>query len=168
MSDRIINTILTIYTLIIYSFLLIPPFYLVYLSFFPEPSPTILVPDSFTLTWFESMLNNSSLMDSLETSIISSLTTAIISATFAVLLAKSYLKLGETNKQRLLIIIILPILIPSIVMGLALTGYFRIIGLTTGWPTLIISGTLWGAPICEYYSPNRNDQSRSKSSVSQP
>lgn len=134
------------YTMLVFAFLLIPPLYIVYQSFFPTPSPIIFIPERFTLVWYKRMLTDGNLMQAVRTSVLVSFSSAVLAATISVLGARGYMKLSRTRKKRAIVVVLLPVFVPGIVFGLALLVFLRFVGITTGIPTVVLAGLLWSLP----------------------
>lgn len=134
------------YTTLIFAFLLGPPLYIVYQSFFPTPSPIILVPDEFTLDWYSRMMEDQTLQSAIRTSLVVSFSSSVLTAIVSILGARGYMKLPRKYKERAILVILLPVFIPAVVFGLALLVFLRTIGVPTGLGTLVLAGMLWSLP----------------------
>jgi len=145
-GKRITRLGLATWTAVVYAFLLVPPLYIVYLSFFPTPSPAILVPDEFTTEWYLAIFDASTLVESFETSIIASALTAVLATVLSLLGARGYMKLSDRWKRHVLRLLLLPVFVPATVFGLALLAFFSNVGVETGLVTLVTATTLWAMP----------------------
>lgn len=136
-----------LYIGIVYGLLLIPPAYNVYLSFYPTPSPIILVPDSFTTEWFTSALTDPLIQEAVKTSILVSTVSAVVTASMAIIGARGYMKLRSSTVKRWLVVLFLtPVFIPGIVLGLGLLFYFEALNIEPGLVSLVIVGIVWSLP----------------------
>jgi spermidine/putrescine transport system permease protein len=139
--------LLSVYVLVVYLFLFIPPLYTLYLSLYPTPSPIVLVPDRFTLQWFATALTDTAIIGAFRNSVIVSVVAAVVTTVLAILAGRAYTQLPESRlKQAALFLILIPVFVPGIVLGLALLAYFNFLTIATGLPTLIITGILWSLP----------------------
>jgi spermidine/putrescine transport system permease protein len=135
-----------VYTTVVFAFLLIPPLFIVYQSFFPTPSPAILIPEEFTLKWYYGVFEDDTLKQAITTSLIVSLSSAILTATISVLGARGYMKLPDKYKEPAMLVILLPVFVPAIVFGLALLVFLQTFNVPTGTATLVLAGMLWSVP----------------------
>jgi spermidine/putrescine transport system permease protein len=139
--------LLSVYVLVVYLFLFIPPLYTLYLSLYSTPSPIVLVPDRFTLQWFATALTDTAIIGAFRNSVIVSVVAAVVTTVLAILAGRAYTQLPESRlKQAALFLILIPVFVPGIVLGLALLAYFNFLTIATGLPTLIITGILWSLP----------------------
>lgn len=134
------------YTVLVFGFLLIPPFYIVYQSFFPTPSPVILIPDEFTLDWFNRMIQDRTLMKAVRTSLLVSFVSAVMAVGISLTGARGYMKLSGKTKERSILLVLLPVFVPGIVFGLGLLVFLRLTGISNGLGTLVLAGLLWSLP----------------------
>lgn len=136
-----------VYIGIVYLFLLIPPLYNVYLSFYATPSPIVLIPDSFTIKWFVQAFSDSLVREALGISLIVSTVSALVTSVIAIIGARGYTKLQSRSLKRwLLVLFLLPVFVPGIVLGLGILVYFNALGIETGQTSLILVGIVWALP----------------------
>jgi len=143
---KLYPTLFKTYAAILFTLLLIPPLYVSYLGFFPTPSPIILVPPELTTEHFATLFESSQYLEALQTTLIVSTGASIITTVLGLLAAKVYMKADESLRGILLPYFILPILIPGIIIGLAMSAFFDLINIGTGTGTMIISSVAWAFP----------------------
>jgi len=134
------------YTSLIYGFLLLPLVYAVYLSFFPTPSPIILVPDHLTLEWYTQAFQDPLIIEALQTSVLVSLFSALSAVVLSLVGGRVYMKVPSRIQQSLLLLFLIPALIPGIVVGLGLVIFFNLVPIETGLLTLVVATLLWSLP----------------------
>lgn len=144
--QRRIPALFKLYTAILFVMLLIPPLYVAYLSFFPVPSPIILVPEEITFEHYVSLFDDPQYSAALETTVVVSFVTAIVTTVLGLLAAKGYMKVGKRARSWLLPFFISPVLVPGIILGLALLAFFKLAFVPTGTLTIIISSVAWSLP----------------------
>lgn len=134
------------YTSVVYGFLLLPLVYAVYLSFFPNPSPIIFVPDNFTIKWYIEAFQDTLIREALRTSLLVSFISALSAVVLSLLGGRIYMKVSSQIQQSLLLLFLLPALIPGIVIGLGLVIFFNLLPLDTGLVSLLVATLLWSLP----------------------
>ena len=74
----------------------------------------------FTLEWYRQMVQNSSLMDALENSVKLGVIVSVISTGLGIFAAKAVTRYDFSGKQPITGLIMLPLVVPSIILGIAL------------------------------------------------
>lgn len=134
LTDRI----LTINGWVWMAFLYLPIFVVILFSF--SASPNVGRWGGFTLEWYDRMLNNEQLMNSLRNSLIVAFISTIISTvlgTAAAIALERYRRwLGRGTFDA---IVYLPIIIPDVTMGVMLLLWFTSIGMDLSLTTIALS-----------------------------
>ncbi|MFB6266219.1 MAG: ABC transporter permease [Halodesulfurarchaeum sp.] len=138
------TVLLTAEAALMYLFLYVPILVVIALSF--NDSQYVLVWKGFTTRWYEALLAGKqvarvdpykawvALRHSLEIAVV----TVFVSTVFGTMLAFAIDRYEFPGKNLLLGVVYMPIIIPSIVMGISLLIFFNMIGLTLGIGTAII------------------------------
>lgn len=138
------TSVLALETLLIYVFLYLPIAVLIALSF--NDSRYALVWRGFTTEWYEALLAGqtvarvdpnaawSALSHSIEIAFVS----VVVSTVFGTMLAFAIDRNEFPGKNLFLGVVYMPIIIPSIVMGISLLLFFNIVGITLGIETAMI------------------------------
>lgn len=149
LMERYGNVALATETILVFLFLYVPVFVLVALSF--NDSRYALVWQGFTTKWYEQLfaglitgsgsvsrvdigVATTALWHSIEIAVV----TVAVSVTFGTMLALALDRYEFPGKGLLSGITYMPLIIPSIVMGISLLLFFNLIGLTQGLGTAII------------------------------
>ncbi|WP_224449420.1 ABC transporter permease [Haloprofundus salilacus] len=138
------NGLLLLQTVLVYLFLYVPIFVLVVLSF--NDSRYALVWQGFTTRWYEALLagevvarvNPEAAFTALAHSIEIAFVTVVVSTVFGTMLAFALDRHDFPGKRFLLGVVYMPIIIPSIVMGISLLLFFNLVGIGLGVHTAII------------------------------
>ncbi|MFH5800473.1 ABC transporter permease [Haladaptatus sp. CMAA 1911] len=138
------GTILAVETLLFYLFLYVPIAVLISLSF--NNSRYALVWQGFTTKWYKALLAGQTVarvdpnaaFTALVHSVEIALVTVVVSTIFGTMLAFALDRHQFPGKRLFTGLVYMPIIIPSIVMGISLLLFFNIIGITLGLHTAII------------------------------
>lgn len=130
---------------LVYLFLYVPIAVVIALSF--NDSRYAVVWQGFTTEWYEALLrgetvarvNPNEAMTALFHSLEIAVATVVISVVFGTMLAFALDRYDFPGKSALVGVVYMPIIIPSIVMGISLLIFFNMIGLGTGIPSAIIA-----------------------------
>ena len=140
------NKVLLTAVLLIYAFLLAPLLVIVAVSFNPTSGFRIPLTE-FSLRWFEKFFTTGSFRDSL---FLVSLPIALVSAVCATLIggaaAIALVRTQLVGRDVIESIFMLPLLIPSILLGAALYLVFAKIGASGSFWSLVLGHTLLGIP----------------------
>jgi len=129
---------------LMYLFLYIPVFVLIALSF--NDSRYAIVWQGFTTKWYSALLSGEAIArvdpnlawTSLKNSIYIAIVTVGVSTTFGTMLALALDRYDFPGKQIFSGVVYMPLIIPSIVMGISLLLFFNIAGMSQGLGTAII------------------------------
>jgi spermidine/putrescine transport system permease protein len=142
--ERFGTAFLAFETLLVYAFLYIPVFVLIALSF--NDSRFAIVWQGFTTEWYANLLQGeaigrvdpalawTSLLNSLKIALI----TVAVSTVFGTMLALALDRYEFPGKRLFSGVVYMPLIIPSIVMGISLLLFFNLTGITQGIGTAII------------------------------
>jgi len=97
--------------------------------------------------WYAEVFESLSIRDFFWTSVIIALAVATISTVLAFFGALAFARYPWRGRRLYQKIIILPILFPQAVLGLALLLWFTAIGITPSWPAAVFAHLVWIAPI---------------------
>ncbi|MFC4550274.1 MULTISPECIES: ABC transporter permease [Halorussus] len=131
-------------TALVYLFLYVPIVVLIALSF--NDSRYALVWQGFTTEWYEALLagetvarvNPDAAWSALVHSVEIALVTVVVSVVFGTMLAFALDRYEFPGKALFTGVVYMPIIIPSIVMGISLLLFFNIVGMTLGLHTAAI------------------------------
>jgi len=117
-----------IYTVLYLAFLYIPVLFLPLFSF--NDSIYIAFPlKGFTIEWYEKMLVHEPLLNSLQNSIKLGVSVSILSTIFGTLAAKAFTRYRIPGAKPLTGFISIPLVIPSIIMGISLLVVLNSVGI---------------------------------------
>ena len=101
---------------------------------------------SFTLDWFVSLTRQSTLHDSLQNSLFVAISTAMLSTCLGVLAARASARYEFFGKKALVSFLLLPLVLPEIIIGVALLVVLMQLGLALSLWTVILGHTLICTP----------------------
>jgi putative spermidine/putrescine transport system permease protein len=104
-------------------------------------------PTGFTLSWYERMLELEQFIGPLGVSLRLAAIVALLSALAGSLAAYAIARAPRLRSAGLENLFILPIILPSLVVGLALLVFFNLIGITNPWLTLVFGHVAVTLPI---------------------
>jgi spermidine/putrescine transport system permease protein len=132
------------YSTLVYAFLYVPIFVLIAYSFNASKFGTTW--QGFTLKWYESLINNSSLMTAAGNSVL----VATLSATFATIIgslaAVAFYRYTFKGKKVIMSLVYILMMAPDIVMGISLLLLFVTIHMEPGFITLLLSHITFNIP----------------------
>ena len=101
---------------------------------------------NFTLDWFVSLTRQSTLHDSLQNSLFVAISTAMLSTCLGVLAARASARYEFFGKKALVSFLLLPLVLPEIIIGVALLVVLMQLGLALSLWTVILGHTLICTP----------------------
>lgn len=142
--DRYGGTALGIEAILVYVFLYTPIAVMIALSF--NDSRLAIVWQGFTTEWYTALFSGETIArvnptvawTALQNSLLIAVVTVVVSTTFGTMLALSLNRYEFPGKSLLQGVTYMPLIIPSIVMGISLLLFFNLLGFTTGVGTAII------------------------------
>ncbi|MGH2596266.1 MAG: ABC transporter permease [Actinomycetota bacterium] len=137
------NLAFRLYAVLVYSFLYMPILVIVLFSFSSNRIPTLPV-QSLTLDWYRKALANPLIWQSLRTSLVVATAVGIISCVVGLLAAKELAWRDFRGKGLVLLIVLIPMIVPLLVFGLASYLLFRAIHIPAGTLAVIIAHTVFG------------------------
>lgn len=122
-------------TIFVYLFLYAPILVLVALSF--NNSRFSAVWQGFSWRWYELAFNNTDLIRSLRMSLIVAFLTTVIATVIGTATALALTRHRVRLKQAVESLVFLPVIIPEIVIGFAMAGFFGLMGVAFGVATIV-------------------------------
>lgn len=137
--------ILDLYAVAVYLFLL-SPIIVIILSSFTTTSYIVFPPKGFTLNWYKELLNYPEFADSFLLSIEVALCTTVIASIIGVLASLAVVRYEFKGKEVLINFFNSPMVIPTIVFGIALLQFFSLIGISAGPLALTLGHIILAVP----------------------
>lgn len=142
--DRYGGGILGLEAILVYLFLYVPIAVMMALSF--NDSRFAIVWQGFTTKWYEALFSGQSIArvnpdvawTALQNSLLIAVITVTVATTFGTMLALALNRYEFPGKSLLQGVTYMPLIIPSIVLGISLLLFFNSLGITTGIGTAII------------------------------
>jgi spermidine/putrescine transport system permease protein len=129
----------------VFAFLYAPIFVLILFSF--NSSPTLGLPfNGVTLDWYRSVLSNDSLLRSIWNSFTVAIGAVALSVAFGLPAALALDRFDFPGKETFRKIVLMPIVLPGVVTGVALLGFYVVAGLPLSLWTIVLG--LGTALIC--------------------
>lgn len=125
------------YSSLVYLFLYLPIVVLIIYSFNASKFGTTW--QGFTLKWYESLWNNSSLMTAAGNSLLIASVSATISTVIGSLASVAFFRYKFLGRKFLMSLVYVLIMAPDIVMGISLLILFVVLRMETGFLTLLLS-----------------------------
>ncbi|MCD2177847.1 ABC transporter permease [Rhizobium sp. C1] len=145
-NEGVINRLL-LWTLAILSLLVIyaPPLYLVAISFNASLQPGLPGLSDLTLHWYATLPKETALMNALWQSLFIAFVTAITATLLSLLAALAYFEL-KWGRSLWFLAMVLPMFVPGVIEGLALSAIFTHSGVKSSAATVIAGHLLWAMP----------------------
>jgi ABC-type spermidine/putrescine transport system permease subunit II len=145
-KERLITGGFYVFAAAMLLFLWVPLFTLFFLAFAVNTA-TILPFEGFTLAHMQTTLTDGSLMGSFYTSVQVATISAAIATLLGVLASFGLVRFDFRFKETFRTFGILPLIIPGVILGIGLLIFFRsIVGMTTGFLTLVLTHSVYGFP----------------------
>jgi spermidine/putrescine transport system permease protein len=122
-----------------------PPFYLMAISLNPALQPALPRVQDISLTWYAALLNERGLLLALRESALIAAVTAVLATALSLLACLGYLELRR-GRSVWFLSVILPMFVPGVIQGLALSVIFTRTGIKPGMMTVIAGHLLWAMP----------------------
>ncbi len=145
MSEQRPGFTVTTVALLVIIFLQIPVI-VVMLASFSETSYLTIPPQGWTLKWFENVLTDSTYLSAIKNSLILALGSTVISLCLGVSASYAIFKRMLPGSEALTSLLMSPLIIPSVVIGVALLQYFTLVGLRGGFLVLLIAHVVITVP----------------------
>ena len=122
------------------AYILLPMFFVIWLAFFAQEIPSF-PPEGYSLKWFRAIPGNERFVSGFLLSLQVAVVATVIGLAVGVPAAVCLVRGRFTGREALNNMLLLPLIVPGIVLGIALYVFFVETELTTGWPIL---GSLGG------------------------
>jgi ABC-type spermidine/putrescine transport system permease subunit II len=130
---------------VVFGFLLLPVVIVVLTSFTTRSFPAI-PHEGVSLMWYGELLADRKLLDALTVSLIVATASAVLSAIVGTVAAIGFVRGEFPYKQHISTVMLLPIIISPVITGIALVRYFSTVGLSSGYPALVLGHTVLSLP----------------------
>lgn len=137
--------LLRLFSYLMVGFLLLPMVILV-LASFTSASYVSFPPQSFTLKWYGEALRRREFLDSLKLSLIVAIGTSAIAMVLGTMVAVGIVRYRFAGRELINAFFMSPLIIPTVVIGIALLQFYNQVGLATGVTTLIIGHVIVTMP----------------------
>jgi putative spermidine/putrescine transport system permease protein len=136
-ESRWVRIGLRILTVLIMAFIYLPLVVVAIYAFNPSRSQA-WPPTGFSLHWFTQALGNSRVMDAFITSILAATGATLIALVLGTFAALAVSRFKFFGRETVSFLLVLPIALPGVVSGIALSATFQTFGISFGLPTIII------------------------------
>lgn len=138
---------LVIWTITVLGFVAIyaPPLYLFGVSFSPSLQPGLPYPSEATLKWYADLAGERALLTALWQSVVIATGTALAATALSLLAALAYSEL-HTRRATWFLVVILPMFVPGVIQGLALSAIMTRAGVKASGLTVMAGHLLWAMP----------------------
>lgn len=138
---------LVVWTITILGFATIyaPPLYLLGVSFNPSLQPGLPSPSEVTLRWYAALAGERALLAALWHSMFIATATAVAATALSLLAALAYAEL-HTRRAAWFLVVILPMFVPGVIQGLALSAIVTRAGIKASALTVMAGHLLWAMP----------------------
>lgn len=141
LSRLAIWTITALGLIVIYA----PPLYLLGVSFNPALQPGLPHLSDLTVKWYLALGGENQLIAALEQSLLIALVTALVATLLALLAALAHRELHR-RRTAWFLTVLLPMFVPGVIQGLALSAVFQRAGIKASMLTVIGGHLLWALP----------------------
>lgn len=122
-----------------------PPFYLIAISLNPELQPGLPSPSDLSFRWYVALAEERGLMGALGESLVVASITAVLAVALSLSAALAYLEMGR-GRTLWFFAMLLPLFIPGVIQGLALSVIFTRAGILPSAFTVAAAHLLWSMP----------------------
>ena len=137
--------LLRLFSYAMVSFLLFPMAVLV-LTSFTTASYVSFPPQGFTLKWYVEALHRREFLDSLRLSLLVATVTAVIATIMGTMVALGIVRYRFVGRELLNAFFMSPLILPTVVIGIALLQFYNQIGMASGLASLIIGHVIVTVP----------------------
>lgn len=145
MKGRGLNVALTIYVVLIFTFVFAPIFFSIVFSFNSQRFPTIPLGE-FSTEWYAKVLGDPDVWQAVRNSVIVSTSTAVLATFLGFCTAYTDFRYNFRFKAPYLALILLPPTIPLIIMALAMLAWLSKLGLSGQLWSIILAHSVLTAP----------------------
>ncbi len=133
-----------IFTIAVFLFLYLPIIVLVVFSF--NDTDLNIVFEGFTLKWYKTLFENTTLIEAFKNTLIVAFTSTILSTILGTISAIGLYKYNFKSKPIIDKLIYVPIVIPEIVLGISLLSVYNLMQMKLGMLSLIIAHITFSTP----------------------
>lgn len=144
-ENRFVRILIWALTAIAIIVVYLPPVYLLGVSFNPELQPGLPAISDMSVKWYAELANERGLLAALRESLLIATAATIVSVIAALAASLAYLELGRLRNLWFLIVL-LPMFVPGIVQGLALSVILNRWQVVPFWGTVALGHLLWTLP----------------------
>ncbi|WP_136601335.1 ABC transporter permease [Salinigranum halophilum] len=144
-TARLDGLTLRVMVTVVFGFLLLPVVIVVLTSFTTQSFPAI-PQEGVSLKWYAELLADQKLLDALTVSLIVATASAVLSAIVGTIAAVGFVRGEFPYKEQISTAMLLPIIISPVITGIALVRYFSTVGLSSGYPALVLGHTVLSLP----------------------
>jgi ABC-type spermidine/putrescine transport system permease subunit II len=144
-TARLEGLTLRVMVTVVFGFLLLPVVIVVLTSFTTQSFPAI-PQEGVSLKWYAELLADQKLLDALTVSLIVATASAVLSAIVGTIAAVGFVRGEFPYKEQISTAMLLPIIISPVITGIALVRYFSTVGLSSGYPALVLGHTVLSLP----------------------
>jgi len=145
MNDQRPTLPVTTIALLVVVFLQIPVIVVV-LASFSETSYLTIPPQGLTLKWFEAVLTDSAYLGAIRNSLVLAIGATAISLVLGVAASYALFRRMLPGSEALTALLMSPLIIPSVVIGVALLQYFTLVGVRGGFVALLLAHVVITVP----------------------
>jgi putative spermidine/putrescine transport system permease protein len=144
-GERIGHALLRLLCLATLIFLIVPIIVVIPLSFNSVPYFTYPM-SGFSLRWYEEVINGDAWRRALQNSLIVGFSSMLLATILGTLAALGLTRMNFSGKGLLMALLILPMAVPSVIVGVSLFYFFASFGLTSSLSGMILAHTVLGLP----------------------
>lgn len=122
------------------------PVVVVMLASFSETSYLTIPPQGWTLKWFSAVLTDSTYLSAIRISLILAVGSTIVSLALGVAASYAIFRRMIPGSEALTSLLMSPLIIPSVVIGVALLQYFTLVGLRGSFLVLLVAHVVITVP----------------------
>jgi putative spermidine/putrescine transport system permease protein len=122
---------------LVYALLLFPLIIVVGISFAPDVRLDF-PPNGLSLRWFEYIAGRPELLDAFAVSLVLALLVAVLALVLGILAALALARYQFRGKQAIEALLLAPLVVPSLIVGVALLQTFSLVGFMDSFPRLIL------------------------------
>lgn len=104
-------------------------------------------PEEFTLEWYGTFLEDERWLNAFKNSILIAVGATVVSTALGVMAAFGMQGLGKQRRNVLIPVILVPMLVPTVVLGVTLLMYLSKFGMQQTYVGVILAHSLWSTPM---------------------
>jgi putative spermidine/putrescine transport system permease protein len=145
MNEQRPSLAISAFALLVILFLQLPVAVVV-LAAFSETSYLTIPPQGWTLKWFEVVLTDPTYLSAIRTSLMLAIGSTALSLALGVAASYALFKRMLPFSEALTSFLMAPLIVPSVVIGVAMLQYFTLVGMRGGFLTLLIAHVVITVP----------------------